>query len=351
MDYESIFMKKNRISRSISAENKTGEKNNGAKAIDGPGAVYAKRLGVGWKIEPCVEIEGNSIQEIADIDGPGIIKSIWMTHGGISRFLIIRIYWNHQHNASVEMPLGDFFANALGKYYQNNSLMVNINPGRGFNCFWPMPFHKHCRITIENINDEKATLYYQINYELGEIEPEALYFHGYFNRSNPLPYKEVHTILPLIEGAGHYVGTYLLWQVNNNQWWGEGEIKFYIDDDEYPTICGTGTEDYFGGAWNFENPVTKKYESYSGLYMGFHQFIPDGTYQANTKFNMYRWHIQDLIIFNKNLKVTIQALGWRNGFKEYLPLKDDISSVCFWYQSLKEEKLLVKLEKDEIEII
>jgi hypothetical protein len=121
--------------------------------------------------------------------------------------------------------------------------------------------------------------------------------------------------------------------VNNNGWWGEGEIKFYMDDDQdYPTICGTGTEDYFGGAWNFEHPKGQ-YGAFSSPYSGLPQVIlPDGLYKSQQRFGMYRWHITDPIRFQKRLRVTIQALGWRpNG--RYLPLQDDIASTAFWYQS------------------
>jgi hypothetical protein len=149
---------------------------------------------------------------------------------------------------------------------------------------------------------------------------------------------------------GQYVGTYLYWGVNNNGWWGEGEIKFYMDDDkDFPTICGTGTEDYFCGSWNFD--VNGHYTEFCTPYVGLAKVQrPDGLYQANQRFSMYRWHIPDPIYFEKNLRVTIQALGWRSGGR-YLPLKDDISSVAFWYQDKPAAKFPKFPTADELEII
>jgi hypothetical protein len=144
---------------------------------------------------------------------------------------------------------------------------------------------------------------------------------------------DVHTLLDGVRGRGHYVGTYLAWGVNNTGWWGEGEMKFYLDGDgEFPTICGTGTEDYFGGAWNFEHP-RGEYGAYCTPFLGLPQVIkPDGLYRSQQRFGMYRWHIPDPIRFEQDLRVTIQALGWRAG-RRYLPLQDDIASVAYWYQA------------------
>ena len=186
-------------------------------------------------------------------------------------------------------------------------------------------------MTIENIHTEDITVYYQIDYLEMEVPDDACYFHAQFRRVNPLPYKEVYTILDNIHGKGQYVGTYLYWGVNNKGWWGEGEIKFYLDgDDEYPTICGTGTEDYFCGSYNFD--IGGKYQEFTTAYTGLARVGDmDGLYNSQERFSMYRWHITDPICFDEDLKVTIQALGWRSGSR-YLPLQDDISSVAFWYQ-------------------
>ena len=271
---------------------------------------------------------------------------------GYWRFLILRIWWDDEETPSIECPLGDFFACGWGKYAPLSSLAVCVNPGNGFNCYWIMPFRKHCRISIENLNNENVKIYYQINYTLTEIPDDTGYLHTQFRRSNPLKYKEVHTILDDVKGWGHYVGTYLAWGVNNNGWWGEGEIKFFLDgDDEFPTICGTGTEDYFCGSYCFLNPETKKYESYNTPYAGLPQIIyPDGQFQSQTRFGMYRWHIIDPVRFEKDLRVTIQALGWRNDGR-YLPLQDDIASTAFWYQKEPHAPFPKLPNKDYLEVV
>jgi len=365
-----LFFISDAETRSISPENPTGEKGKGGMAID-PLHFPSRRLGRGWKVRPCITIKAQETVTIADIKGPGVIQQIWMTSTGNWRFTILRIYWDDQTQPSVEVPLGDFFccgwANKTGEFHkganfrQLSSLAVCVNPGSAFNCYWPMPFKKRCKITIENIeesfpdNPEKNSivLFYQINYTLTEVAENAGYFHCQWRRSNPLPYKTVHTILDKIEGKGHYVGTYIAWGVNNSGWWGEGEIKFYLDDDnEFPTICGTGTEDYFCGSYNFD--VGKEnggYREFTTPYSGLYQVLkPDGLYHSQQRFGMYRWHIMDPVRFKKNIRVTIQALGWRNN-GEYLPLQDDISSTAFWYQTLPSPIFPKLPERDFLEVI
>lgn len=338
--------------RSISPENFTGEKGGGGQALEGTGALCARDLGQGWKISPSVIIAAGQTFELANISGPGAIQQIWMTPTGHWRFSILRIYWDHQDQPSVECPVGDFFACGWGQFAQLASLAVCVNPGSAFNCYWEMPFRKHCRITLTNLADQEMRLYYQINYTLTNVPEDRAYFHAQFRRVNPLPYKTPYTILDRVEGHGHYVGTYLAWGVNNTGWWGEGEIKFFIDGDkDFPTICGTGTEDYFGGSYNFENQATKQYQEFTTPYSGLHHVIrPDGVYQSQMRFGMYRWHIPDPIRFQQNLRVTIQALGWRSGGR-YLPLQDDIASVAYWYQTLPTGRFPALPERDTLEII
>jgi hypothetical protein len=324
----------NAKTRSISAENFTGEKGKAGMATEGTGANCARDLGQGWKVSPSVNIPAKSIFTLAEIAGPGAIQHIWLTTGPKNwRRFIIRIYWDNEELPSVEAPLGDFFCNGWCERANVNSMPVAVNPAGGMNSYWVMPFRKSAIITIENLSSEQEVLYYQVDYTLTDVPEDAAYFHAQWRRSNPLQYKEVHTILDGVQGKGHYVGTYLAWQVNNTGWWGEGEIKFFMDgDQEFPTICGTGTEDYFGGAWNFEHPIGQ-YGVFSTAFLGLHQvIIPDGLYRSQQRFGMYRWHIMDPIRFDADLSVTIQALGWRSGGR-YLPLQDDIASVAFWYQT------------------
>jgi len=324
----------NAQTRSISAENFKGEKGKGGMATEGTGAQSARLLGQTWKVSPSINIEPKETVTLAEIDGPGAIQQIWLTvHPTFWRRLVIRFYWDGEETPSVETPLGDFFCNGWAVRCNVQSLPVAVNPAGGFNCYWEMPFRKSARITIESLTDEEVLgFYYQINYTLTDVPKDAAYFHAQWRRSNPLPYKTDHTLVDGITGQGQYVGTYLAWGVNNNGWWGEGEIKFFMDgDDQFPTICGTGTEDYFGGAWNFEHPAGQ-YGVFSSPFSGMPQVIkPDGLYQSQQRFGLYRWHIMDPIRFQENLRVTIQALGWRK--EGYLPLKDDIASTVFWYQS------------------
>jgi len=324
--------------RSISPENFTGEKGKGGMATEGTGANVARDLGRGWKISPSVRIAPGQTFTMGEIQGEGAIQHIWMTPTGPWRHFIFRIYWDGEATPSVESPVGDFFASGWGGYAQISSLAVCVNPGSAFNSYWEMPFRKGFRITMENRGLTEQTLYYQIDYALAPVPEDAAYFHAQFRRVNPLPYKQVYTILDGVKGWGHYVGTYMAWGVRNNGWWGEGEIKFYLDGDaEFPTIAGTGTEDYFNGSYNFENPVTHQYQEFSTPYSGLSQVQrPDGLYKSQQRFSLYRWHIMDPVRFERDLRVTIQALGWMAGRSgndsRYLPLQDDIASVAFWYQ-------------------
>ncbi len=341
--------------RSISPENFTGEKGKGGMATleEGSAAHAARELGQGWKVNPYIHIEAGEETTLAEINGSGAIQHIWMTPSGTWRYSILRIYWDDEKEPSVEVPVGDFFACGY-KFKQISSLPICVNVGSAFNCYWVMPFRKNCRITMENIGEKKMTLYYQIDYTLTDVPDDAAYFHAQFRRINPLPYKEVYTIVDGIKGQGHFVGCYMLWHSKNDGWWGEGEIKFYIDGDkEFPSICGTGTEDYFCGSYAFlakDEEGQSTYTEYTTPYAGFHLFRPEGSpVDIHTRFGLYRWHIVDPVRFKKDLKITIQALGWRSGGR-YLPQQDDISSVAFWYQAEPHNKFPNLPEKDYLEI-
>ena len=337
--------------RSISPENFTGEKGKGGMATleEGNARNAARDLGQGWKVNPYVHIGAGETFTLCEIEESGSIQHIWMTPAGNWRYTILRIYWDDETEPSVECPVGDFFGMGWGEYAHLNSLAVCVNPGSAFNCYWQMPFRKKCKITMENIDEKAMVLYYQIDYCETEVPDDAAYFHAQFRRSNPNKYREPFTIVEGIKGKGQYVGTYLAWQVNNNGWWGEGEIKFFMDGDgEFPTICGTGAEDYFCGSYNFDR--NGQYIEFSTAYAGLHQVIrPDGTYKSNQRFGLYRWHITDPIRFEKDLKVTIQDLGWR-GDGRYLAQKSDIASVAFWYQTEPHNKFPKLISKDELEV-
>jgi hypothetical protein len=343
----------NAQTRSISAENFAGEKGKGGMALHGTGQVAADELGQGWKVSPSINIEPGQTVKLADISGPGAIQHMWLTVAPhFWRWLILRVWWDDEPASSIEVPLGDFFCNGWCVRSNVNSLAVAVNPAGGFNCYWEMPFRRRARITLENLADEQILgFYYQITYTLTDIPDEAAYFHACWRRSNPLPYKTVHTLVEGIKGQGHYVGTYIAWGVNNNGWWGEGEIKFYLDgDDQFPSICGTGTEDYFGGAWNFEQPPGE-YGVFSSAYSGMPQVIrPNSLYQSQQRFGLYRWHIMDPIRFKHDLRVTIQALGWTSR-RRYLPMQDDIASTVFWYQTEPHGPFTPLPHRNQIEVI
>lgn len=330
----------NAKTRSICAENPTGEKGAGAQAIPPNEGHPSSVLGQGWKVKPCITLPAGSTTVLAEIDGPGVVQHIWITVDTKAyRDCIIRFYWDGEDNPSVEAPLGDFFANAHGLRYKVNSLPVAVNPSGGFNCYWAMPFKKSAKITIENQRwEDIGGFFYQITYSLTDIPDDIAYFHAQWRRSTTDRANPDHVILDDVVGQGHYVGTAISWTQLANGWWGEGEIKFFMDDDgEFPTICGTGTEDYFGGAWCFG-------DTYSTAFLGYPLWRKEPG--EVPKHGLYRWHILDPIRFEKNLKVTIQALGWwPNG--KFQPLADDIASVAYWYQSEPHGRFPVMLPIDQ----
>jgi hypothetical protein len=351
VDLGNLYRLSSARTRSISPENFTGAKGEGGMATEGTGKEAARDLGQKWKVSPSVKVAAGQTFTLADIVGPGAIQHIWMTPTGNWRFSILRFYWDGETSPSVEVPVGDFFASGAGRYAQISSLAVAVNPGSAFNCYWPMPFRRSARVTLENLDREPMTLYYQLTYALGDVPDDAAYFHAQFRRSNPLPYKQDHVLLDGVRGRGHYVGTHILWGVNSTGWWGEGEIKFFLDGDgEFPTIAGTGTEDYFGGSYNFENRQTRQYQEFTTPYSGLPLVVrPDGVYQSQQQFSLYRWHVTDPIRFERDLKVTIQALGWRAGGR-YRPLQDDISSVAYWYQAEPHAPLGTLPGRDQLEL-
>jgi hypothetical protein len=346
--------------RSISPENFTGEKGKGGMAdpVKSKGqrnvanaSEQARDLGQGWKVNPFIIINQGETITIAEMEGPGAIQHIWMTPTGNWQFSVIRFYWDDEKEPSIEVPVGAFFGMAWNEYAPLNSLAVTVNPGSAFNCYWKMPFRKKCRITMENTNMAEAMrLYYQVDYTLTETGDDEGYFHAQYRRSKPNT-TSLHTIVDGIKGKGHFVGTYMAVGVNNNGWWGEGEIKFFMDGDkDFATIVGTGTEDYFCGSHNFENKKTHKYEEFSTGYAGLHQVIrPDGLYTSQQRFGMYRWHIMDPVRFDKDLKVNIQDLGWRHGGR-YLPQQSDIMTVAYWYQREPHARFPKLPAKDQLEV-
>ncbi|GAA5062101.1 glycoside hydrolase family 172 protein [Nocardia callitridis] len=320
--------------RSISAENPTGEAGAGARASEGTGKHAARMLGVGWKVSPSIDLADGETATLADVSGPGVLRHLWLTTDRtVLRAITLRVYWDDDEQPAIELPLGDFFCNAWGELALVNSDMVVVAPAGGLNSYWPMPFRGHARITLENSCGRSVPVYYQITYSEEDVPESAGYLHTAWSRTKRLGSPAVHTILDTgAAGPGRYVGTYLAIAPGAPGWWGEGELKFYLDGDrDHPTICGTGTEDYFGGAWNFD--LNGEYRPYSTPYLGLPQVLPsDEIYQSHQQFGMYRWHVRDPICFQDELQVTVQALGWSDP-ETYLPLEDaDVASTAWWYR-------------------
>ena len=251
--------------------------------------------------------------------------------------------YKRQEFPSVECPLGDFFCCGFGVSYQVNSVPIAVNPTRGFNSYFPMPFRKNARITIENQCDEPIpAFFYQIDYCLTTVPEDAAYFHAQWRRQRITEKAKDYVVLDNIKGKGQYVGTYLALTSLERYWYGEGEMKFYIDGDkDYPTICGTGTEDYFGGAWSFatqQNGQTVE-NQYCTPYLGYPYYSTHDTFLHNDYHNddqmpqrsFYRWHLLDPILFEKDLKVTLQQIGVSHG--GLFERQDDVATTAYWYQT------------------
>ncbi len=345
-------------SRSITAENVYGEPGRGGMAEVGdtpqPEVVrigqlwennrHARELGRKWKVRPCITLPPGTVTTLMDVDGPGCIRHIWMTvNAQYLRCLVLRMYWDGETAPSVEVPVGDFFCNAARYTAEIRAIPISVNPTNGMNCYFPMPFARHARITIENLLPDEAVagFFYTINFEeLDEPAGEAC-FHARFHRENPLRYGDDYVILDGVEGRGKFAGCYLAWQQNNDGWWGEGEVKMFLDGDgEFPTICGTGTEDYFGGAWCF-------HKTFSSPFLG---YPCGGENRTGARHSLYRFHLLDPIHFQERLKVTIQAIGWRSGGR-YLPLQDDISSVAYFYQCEPHRPFPELPDRNRLEVI
>ncbi|MCK6470371.1 MAG: DUF2961 domain-containing protein [Planctomycetes bacterium] len=312
-------------SRSISAENPNGAKGGGAKAKAGKDSA-SSLLGLGWKCRPCITIPKGKTVTLAEVKGPGVIRHIWITVSEKAyRSHVLRIYWDGEKTPSVEVPLGDFFCCPHAKRTKVLSLPINVNPSGGFNSYWPMPFRKHAKITVENQYwDDQSGFFYQVDYALTDVPKEAAYFHAQFRMGMTTRENPDFVVLDGVKGKGHYVGTALGWNQFSDGWWGEGEMKFYLDGDgKFPTICTTGTEDYFGGAWCFK-------DTFSAPFLGYPMWEQEPN--KHPKHGLYRWHIMDPIRFDHEIRATMQALGWWQN-RKYEPLTDELSSVAYWYQA------------------
>ena len=320
-------------SRSINQENYTGEK--------GKGGMASSDLGPGRKGSPCIrKVEPGSTITLGEIQGPGVIQHIWITvtdrtserNRYVTRDLVLRMYWDGEETPSVESPLGDFFCCGFGESYLVNSLPIAVNPQRGFNCYFPMPFRKSAKITIENQNDEIVPgFFYQIDYcEYDELPENTAYFHAQWRRQRLTEKAKDYVILDNVHGSGKYVGTYLALTTLERYWYGEGEVKIYLD-----------AEDYFGGAWSFAHQEDGRTveQTFCTPFLGYPYYSNRDTAIHNNYHNddmmpqrsFYRWHIMDPILFEKDIKVTIQQIGVYHG--GLFERQDDVASVASWYQT------------------
>ena len=331
-------------SRSITMENRDGRKGRGgmASGVLGPGRKGAPALRDIPQGETCI---------LADIDGPGVIRHIWITltdkpDDGYFTLsdVVLRMYWDNEEKPSVEVPIGDFFLNGFSMYTQVSSMPITVNPVRGYNCYFPMPFARHARITIENQHPGPLkSFFFQIDYTEYDELPPSCYFHAQYRRERITELRRDYTVIDGIKGKGHFVGMYMALTALERYWYGEGEVKFYIDgDEEYPTICGTGLEDYFGGGFGFVEDQRMETPGHETLFQtpfqGYHFF---SAYEPHHSWRFegacppmrgfYRFHILDPIFFSEDLKVTVQQIGTCNtGLFER---QDDVSTVAYWYQS------------------
>ena len=282
--------------------------------------------------DDAIDLAKGETKTIAMLEGPGKITHFWLVPWSqdirFPRALVLRIYWDGAAAPSVEVPFGDFFAAGNGMRAEVNSLPVKVSSfGRGYNCYWEMPFKKSARITVSNESDkETAGTYFQIDWiKYSQPPPAVMYFHARYHQEYPAEMGKPYTVFSG-KGRGHYVGTVLSSQNGIGHWFGEGDDYFYIDGETVPSILGTGTEDYINEAWNMR--------VHTSLYTGCTIFEPRS---PDARVTAYRWHIQDPILFAKSLKFTIERRGYVMNAKGEVVAEsgsrpDNWSSVSYWYQ-------------------
>jgi len=300
------------LSRSISFENPTGAAGEGGKA--------ASNLGVGRKGAPSRSIKPGETVLLCNIEGPGTIRHIWMTTRPIPknlRSLVLRAWWDDQEHPSIECPVADFFGIAHGIVKPYASAVHSVGQSAGMNIWLPMPFARRARMSFTNEGDKDIPLYYQIDYTLGDKHPaDAGRLHALFRRENPTTEKRDFELLPIRRAKGRFIGSVIgIRNLHPDQWWGEGEIKVYMDgDDEFPTICGTGSEDYVGLSWGIQQTPFPL----NGCSLNQDSFV-----------SMYRWHLPDPIAWRTECRIAIQQIAYKGGLVE---TEDDWSCATFWYE-------------------
>ena len=300
-------------------ENKNAEKGAGGKAK------------FGRKGAPNTPIKAGESVVLADIQESGTIRRMWMVlwkpYAPALRGLKLEMYWDGAEKPAVQVPFGDFFCQSMGKLSSFENIFFSSPEGRSFNCFIPMPFRNGAKIVLTNESDEDNYVFYEINCTLSDKHDEdMLYFHSYWRRENFTKLREDMTILPKVEGKGRFLGCHIGVRQNpatDNFWWGEGEFKAYIDgDDEYPTLCGTGTEDYIGAGYG--------QGLFDHLYQGNHYLSESGKGGVFFKdqHGYYRFHVPDPIYFYKDIRVEIQVMGG-GSFDKFLECMDKDPNLRF----------------------
>jgi hypothetical protein len=265
-------------------------------------------------------IQPGETRVLAEIEGAGAITHIWTTIASSDplhlRNLVLRMYWDGEERPSVESPVGDFFGLGHAQYYHYESFPIQMGTNNGMNCYWRMPFGDGAKVTVTNEGPVAVgAYYYYIDYQVYESLPDDVgRFHAQYKQAFPCPEGENYVFLEA-EGRGHYVGCNLSIHNRANGWWGEGDDMIYVDGEDFPSLHGTGSEDYFCGAWCYGEP-------FSTLYFG----CPlRGPHEVNGLWNVYRYHIVDPIPFEESIRVTIEH-GHAND------RSDNWSSVAYWYQ-------------------
>ncbi|MGD0393603.1 MAG: glycoside hydrolase family 172 protein [Acidimicrobiales bacterium] len=286
--------------RAITFENPTGARGAGGKAAGGRKGAPSRVIGAGERVV------------LADIDGPGVLRHLWMTVLPAPperlRALWIEAFYNGADEPSISVPLLDFFCLPHGRAASFASALVAVNEGRGFNSTIPMPFGQHFRLELENGSDAPTVLYYQLDYTLeAAIPPGSGYLHVSFHRENPTQLKSDLVITEGLLGPGRFLGCSLGVRVlDEGIWYGEGEVKMFLDGDAaYPTICGTGLEDYVGSAWGMGRHATP----YGGCTLDVRPPDAAGPLSQPDFVGMYRWHLPDPVMYSSDLKVTVQQIG------------------------------------------
>jgi len=269
-----------------------------------------------------IPMQPGETRTIADLKGPGAVSHLWFTIASKDpqclKNIVLRLYWDGEENPSIESPIGDFFGLGNNRIYQYASLPIQIGTECGLNCFWRMPFATSAKITVTNDGPVPCTaFYYYVDYQKLDTPPRTpLRFHAQYRQAFPCQGRDNYVFLDAA-GQGHYVGVNLSVHNRASAWWGEGDDMIYIDGDEKPSLHGTGSEDYFCGAWAYGKP-------FSNLYFG--APLIDGQHQRNAVWNVYRYHLEDPIPFTKSIRVTMEH-GHANN------RADDWSSVAYWYQT------------------